>query len=363
MASLKHTVSRAMKGLQKDATRKSLTLNVALNETLPSMVKGDPDRLKEALLHLTSAAFKSSTNVSVEIDLLRTTKDTSTIGFTIQDNGPGMSESELDDYFQELEQGQHDDEDDWLFATKGSGGPTSPNEQNGSAKQADMTLIARHLRDVNGQIRLSNEPHKGTVFTVEIPFSLAQSTSVSRDASRSQKLRNLFSPSLSSHRGLSPPSPPPSVRNPAPAQKHHVQNGNGSNGSSNSSSTSNGHPPQNKSDISSPVPLSSSVRSFAPSRSPAPPPNPAHRESVRTEYADLVHSDPESILTSGLKLNVLVAEDNIVSQKMLEKRIGLKGHSVIVAGDGQEANDRFVGAGVGGRVDLVLMDLKVCLFP
>lgn len=85
-----------MKGLQKDASRKGLELSVAVNEQLPAMVKGDPDRLKDALLHLTSYAFKQSSHVNVEVDLIQTKRNVSTIGFTIQDNGPGKSEAELD---------------------------------------------------------------------------------------------------------------------------------------------------------------------------------------------------------------------------------------------------------------------------
>lgn len=57
-------------------------------------------------------------------------------------------------------------------------------------------------------------------------------------------------------------------------------------------------------------------------------------------------------------MNILVAEDNLVSQKMLEKRIGMRGHEVVVTGDGQQCHDRF--AASGGKVDVIIMDLKVC---
>lgn len=82
--------------MQKDASRKGLEMNVSINDQLPGVVKGDPDRLKEALLHLTSYAYKQSKHIDVEIDVIRTKKDLTTIAFTIQDNGPGMSDSELD---------------------------------------------------------------------------------------------------------------------------------------------------------------------------------------------------------------------------------------------------------------------------
>merc|ERR1711977_112742 len=69
-----------------------------------------------------------------------------------------------------------------------------------------------------------------------------------------------------------------------------------------------------------------------------------------------IDNDPE-FLTSGFRLNILVAEDNLVSQKMLEKRIGMRGHEVVVTGDGQQCHDRF--AASGGKVDVIIMDLKM----
>lgn len=339
------TVARAMKGLQKDASRKGLEMSVSVNEQLPSMVKGDPDRLKDALLHLTSYAFKQSNNVNVEIDLIRTKKNISTIGFTIQDNGPGKSETELDDTFQEFEAAQ--DDDDWLFATKES--TASPMTAEGRSTKADLALIARYLRDTNGQIRLHSEAGKGTIFTVEIPFEQVQAS----DSSRSRKLRNLFSPSLSGNRGLSLPSPPPSTRTPKPSGAVNVKgkvtigtNGNG---------TSNGHGNGIASPTTSQFPLlprvssAQHLESHAPQNGGAPVTN--NRSSAL--YIDV---DPE-FLTSGLRLNVLVAEDNLVSQKMLEKRIGMRGHEVVVTGDGQECHDKFVAS--GGKVDAIIMDLKM----
>ncbi|KAG4444154.1 hypothetical protein IFR05_000383 [Cadophora sp. M221] len=336
------TVARAMKGLQKDASRKGLELSVSVNEQLPTMVKGDPDRLKDALLHLTSYAFKQSNQVNLEIDLIRTKKDISTIGFTIQDNGPGKSDAELDDTFQEFEAAQ--DDDDWLFATNDSN--ATPITPEGRSTRADLALIARYLRDTNGQIRLHSEAGKGTVFSVEIPFQHAQSN----DSSRSRKLRNLFSPSLAGNRGLSPPSPPPSMKTPKPSggvveKGRLIGIGNGN---------SNGHGSPTTPQFPLPTRISS-VQNLDMH-------NPQNGNGQRSEqvnnrssalYTDI---DPE-FLTSGLRLNVLVAEDNLVSQKMLEKRIGMRGHEVVVTGDGQECHDRF--AASGGKVDVIIMDLKM----
>ncbi|PVH79312.1 hypothetical protein DL98DRAFT_461314 [Cadophora sp. DSE1049] len=328
------TVARAMKGLQKDASRKGLELSVSVNEQLPAMVKGDPDRLKDALLHLTSYAFKQSNHVNVEVDLIKTKKNISMIGFTIQDNGPGKSEAELDDTFQEFEAAQ--DDDDWLFATKENS--ASPLTAEGRSTKADLALIARYLRDTNGQIRLHSEAGKGTIFTVEIPFEQVQTSD-----SHSRKLRNLFSPSLSGNRGLSPPGPPPSMKTPKPSgtgEKGKIAIGANGNGLGSPTTPQFPLPPR----VSS-----AHLDAHAPQNGGA-------QQTNNRSSALYIDNDPE-FLTSGLRLNVLVAEDSLVSQKMLEKRIGMRGHEVVVTGDGQECHDRF--AASGGKVDVIIMDLKM----
>ncbi|KAK0102733.1 Light-sensor Protein kinase [Cadophora gregata] len=346
------TAARAMKGLQKDASRKNLELSVSVNEQLPAMVKGDPDRLKDALLHLTSYAFKQSNHVNVEVDLIRTKKKISTIGFTIQDNGPGKSDSELDDTFQEFEAAQ--DDDDWLFATNDNN--AAPLTAEGRSTKADLALIARYLRDTNGQIRLHSEAGKGTIFTVEIPFEQVQSS----DSSRSRKLRNLFSPSLSGNRGLSPPSPPPSTKTPKPngaGEKAKTAASTNGHGDETSNGNGNGHSNGLGSPTTSQFPLPPRVSSVQHLEAHVSQNGSAPQANNRSS-ALYIDSDPE-FLTSGLRLNVLVAEDNLVSQKMLEKRIGMRGHEVVVTSDGQECHDRF--AAGGGKVDVIIMDLKVCL--
>lgn len=85
-----------MKALQKEAQRKSLDLTVLIHENLPTMVKGDGDRLKQVLAYLTGNAFKQSTSAVFDINTIRTKDMSHVIGITVQDSSPGMSEIELD---------------------------------------------------------------------------------------------------------------------------------------------------------------------------------------------------------------------------------------------------------------------------
>jgi CheY-like chemotaxis protein len=56
-------------------------------------------------------------------------------------------------------------------------------------------------------------------------------------------------------------------------------------------------------------------------------------------------------------LNVLIAEHDPVSLRMLDERLSKWGHTVDIACNGQECHDRF--AAKSSTVDVILMDLKV----
>jgi signal transduction histidine kinase len=85
-----------MKALQKEAQQKAKTLTTSVHDQLPTMVKGDADRFKQVLTYLTSNAFKQSASATVSIQTVRTKDATCIVGITVQDSGPGMSETELD---------------------------------------------------------------------------------------------------------------------------------------------------------------------------------------------------------------------------------------------------------------------------
>jgi signal transduction histidine kinase len=89
-------VSKLKEALQKEARRKALDLIMSVSDELPGLVKGEADRLRQSIIYFTSNAFKDSTSVKVGIDLIGIRDEASVIGITFQDNGPGLTEEELD---------------------------------------------------------------------------------------------------------------------------------------------------------------------------------------------------------------------------------------------------------------------------
>jgi PAS domain S-box-containing protein len=66
-------------------------------------------------------------------------------------------------------------------------------------------------------------------------------------------------------------------------------------------------------------------------------------------------AEPSSDAGGGRRLNVLLAEDNIVNQRLAVRLLEKRGHCVVVAGNGREAVDALERA----PFDLVLMDLEM----
>lgn len=60
---------------------------------------------------------------------------------------------------------------------------------------------------------------------------------------------------------------------------------------------------------------------------------------------------------AGMAYTILVVEDNLVSQRVLQRQLTKLGNTVSVASNGQEALDALAAA--GGEFDLVLMDLEM----
>lgn len=185
---------------------------------------------------------------------------------------------------------------------------------------------------------MTSEPGKGTIFTLELPFENMPNS----DALVPRKLRNLFSssPSATSKFPLPPASNAPSVRLskhpngstrkldamvPTPAGDHLSPR-----------TSTNGHV------------VGVELRDRAPS--------PYRPTSEPSSMPDVEHENRASFAS----MHVLVAEDNFVSQRMLEKRLSQLGYTVVTASDGQEAHDKFVTSSASAtKIDVILMDMKV----
>ena len=90
------------------AASKELSLNLRLDGALPTLLLGDPVRLRQILINLLSNAvkFTKEGSVTVSAKVLRDGKTSVDLLFSVADTGPGIPDALLEDIFTPFKQGE-----------------------------------------------------------------------------------------------------------------------------------------------------------------------------------------------------------------------------------------------------------------
>jgi signal transduction histidine kinase/CheY-like chemotaxis protein len=140
------------------------------------MLIGDQLRVSQILLNLVSNSFKFTTSggtISITVTEKSRRENTVFLQFVIADTGCGMSQEMLGRLFRPFEQAS----------------ATTAQKHGGSGLG---TSIAKNLTELmQGAISVESEPGKGTAFTVELPFQVANTPVTHMDGSRMRDVRAL----------------------------------------------------------------------------------------------------------------------------------------------------------------------------
>ncbi|TQS38651.1 hypothetical protein Golomagni_00840 [Golovinomyces magnicellulatus] len=337
---LKAAATRVLEALKKEAQRKALDLTVSIHEDVPTTVIGDADCFKQVMLYFIRNGFRSSQSLKVDVSLIRVQDDTSYVELKVQDAGPGMTEEELDETFQEFERAQSNEK--WPFPNHAS--PPNSNEINRGS--VTLSVVATFVRSINGQIQVTSEIGKGTIFTVEFPYKCANSS----ENSVSRKSRNylLTSP-------MPPKRPSPQITSQSEAYERKTKN-DVSTPISNSFALSPASPQANENsrNLSARTPTQSLVQTLQGT--------PLNENQAIASYeinGFKPNRNEQSQAFLEKKINILIADNDANSSRMLESNLLSAGYSVEVAHDGQECHDRF--ALNPSKFDVILMELKMPL--
>ncbi|KAL8677810.1 MAG: hypothetical protein Q9186_005790 [Xanthomendoza sp. 1 TL-2023] len=176
------TVKEATDAFLGDAKRKQIKYQVIENEGVPQKVVGDQRRVRQAISNVTANAIQHTSSGSVTIETYSTahTEDRIDVDVVVQDTGCGMSPAKLDGLFRELEQVQTES-DESLEEKLGPDNRAiaSPEEQNRNLGLG-LALVARIIRNMNGQLRLKSEEGKGSRFVLQMNFGLPTEESSER---------------------------------------------------------------------------------------------------------------------------------------------------------------------------------------
>lgn len=151
---LRNAISHIISTLRHKAHEKGIAINSCIDDQIPSLIRGDPTRLRQILINLTGNAIKFTQKgcVTIDVKLVSESDTNATIMFKVMDTGIGIEQSRLDRIFESFTQA--DDSTTRQFGGTGLG----------------LTISKQLIDLMSGHINVKSEINKGTEFLFEILF-------------------------------------------------------------------------------------------------------------------------------------------------------------------------------------------------
>jgi light-regulated signal transduction histidine kinase (bacteriophytochrome) len=170
------TIKEATDMFCGDARRKNIRYDVVEHPGLPKYCIGDQRRVRQTISNITANAIQHTSQGSVKVEAYvveRPEKAHAKVEIAISDTGVGISTKRLDQLFYDLEQVHSEPTimlDDSMVPE-----PKSTGEDDKAALGLGLAMVARIIKNMNGQLRIRSEEGKGTRFVVQFPFDLPDS--------------------------------------------------------------------------------------------------------------------------------------------------------------------------------------------
>lgn len=161
-------IMEATEPFRNDAKRKGINYEVIEHPGLPKYVYGDQRKVRQAVANITANAVQHTADGFVRIELYSAEVQGNKVRveIVVQDTGRGMKSRQLDALFRDLEQVSTDTDE------------SQPEKEEEKEKDQPRTLglglamVARIVRNMDGQLRLKSEEGKGSRFVIQLPFDM-----------------------------------------------------------------------------------------------------------------------------------------------------------------------------------------------
>ncbi|KAJ6095912.1 Sensor histidine kinase/response regulator [Penicillium sp. IBT 16267x] len=353
--SLSETLCEATNIFWEEARQKHVNLQVVQHAAFPAVL-GDQRRVRQVITNLISNAVQHTSTGAVTIESCMLTESWDeghiAIEVAIHDTGSGMSQEAVETLFCELEQVSNKEYTQSPKAyARDLNMSTSETE---SVLGLGLALVARIVRNMNGQLSLKSEEGKGSCFKIRLKFSLpsedneashpaTQSTTNSNHQSATQYIPN--ADPQSNRQGCDRPNPKeiPSIGN---VDNPLVDADISLNGESrNLTILPSGAKVEDK------VPLRSgsgqmpqhSVMDFTPTST--------------TSLTGPANTGNGFNFRTGSTLRILIAEDDPINSSIVKKRLEKFGYSICMTGNGKECASVHRESPIS--FDVILMDLQM----
>jgi K+-sensing histidine kinase KdpD len=151
---LKYLLEQSIQLIQVKAIEKNVKLVFDLDESIPEQLVGDPVRLNQILLNLTSNAvkFTNQGSVSVVVKCVKSDNRNILVRFEVKDTGIGIRNEKLPFIFDSFTQAE-------TYITRKYGGTG-----------LGLSITKKLINLLGGSIHVLSKEHSGTTFTVDVPF-------------------------------------------------------------------------------------------------------------------------------------------------------------------------------------------------
>jgi PAS domain S-box-containing protein len=163
---LQASLNTTLRILQDKMHKQGLYLTLSLDPQLPTVVMGDPNRLKQILLNLLSNALKftHTGGVSIKVSLLAKIDQHLNIQFQVADTGIGLSAESQAKLFTPFTQADSS-------TTRRYGGTG-----------LGLSICKQLTRLMGGDIWVESQPNKGTTFTFTLYYEIPETASTGGNA-------------------------------------------------------------------------------------------------------------------------------------------------------------------------------------
>ncbi|KAI1859014.1 hypothetical protein JX265_010491 [Neoarthrinium moseri] len=193
---LQACLKEATEPFKIDAKRKGIEYEVIEHPGLPRWIHGDHRRIRQAIVNMTANAMEHTTEGFVKVEVFVTEVDGTRlkIEIVVQDSGRGMSNEKLDALFRELEQVTTDEDE----------GRSLEDEMEKPRSERTLGLglavVARIVRNMDGQLRLKSEEGIGSRFVIQLPLEIPTPESLEQaeagETNKTQKSTHSIAPSV-----------------------------------------------------------------------------------------------------------------------------------------------------------------------
>jgi len=164
-----------------DAKRKNLEYSVDIDSDIPQEVLGDHRRVRQLASNLIANAVQHTAQGSVTVCAWKVPEQSDSgkceIEFSVEDTGSGMTTDKVDALFQELEEVSYEENSSSSQNMLEQAQSERSNEDSTRKTLGlGLAVVARTVRNMNGQLRLKTEEGKGSKFIIALGFELLKAT-------------------------------------------------------------------------------------------------------------------------------------------------------------------------------------------